>query len=130
MLSQDLPLRGAGIPVAILTMFILWSVMQLVPLPPEIWVRLPGREFIALGYDELGLTRPSLPISLDPDATLATMGYPLIPLFIMLLSIRIGRERLEKTLPVLVCAIALMSASLGGVQLFLGPVGSADLVEE
>ncbi len=50
-----------------------WSLLQLVPLPPELWVHLPGRSLIAQGFDLSGESLPWMPLSLTPDATIACL---------------------------------------------------------
>src|ERR1700733_1245489 len=42
--------------------------VQLVPLPPWIWTRMPGRDNIATVFDLLGDQRPWMPISVSPSA--------------------------------------------------------------
>lgn len=45
--------------------------LQVVPLPPELWTRLPGRETVVEGFALLGSDRPWLPLSLERDATIS-----------------------------------------------------------
>lgn len=40
--------------------------LQLVPLPPAVWAKLPGREVITAGYEQIGYALPALPLSLTP----------------------------------------------------------------
>lgn len=49
------------------------AVLQLVPLPPEIWTRLPGREPVVEGFTLLGSDLPWLPVSLAPEATVSAL---------------------------------------------------------
>jgi O-antigen ligase len=46
------------------------ALLQLVPLPPDLWMRLPGREAIVQTYLNANIPLPSLPISLLPRGTL------------------------------------------------------------
>ena len=44
----------------------------LVPLPPELWTALPGRDHVREGYALLGQPLPWMPISLAPFDTVAS----------------------------------------------------------
>ncbi|MEO7365415.1 MAG: O-antigen ligase family protein [Sphingomicrobium sp.] len=62
---------------------VLIAIVQLVPLPPALWASLPGREPFVEGYLLLGQSLPSLPISLAPYATAATLLTLLPPLAVL-----------------------------------------------
>lgn len=62
---------------------VLLAIIQLIPLPPALWSALPGREPIVEGYHLLGRNLPSLPISLTPYATAATLLTLLPPLAVL-----------------------------------------------
>ena len=47
--------------------------IQLIPLPPELWTALPGRQPVVEGFALLGSALPWMPISLAPEATLSAM---------------------------------------------------------
>ena len=53
----------------------LLALVQFVPLPPAIWVHLPGRDRVAAGFDLLGMPRPWLTLSLSPWRSLATLAW-------------------------------------------------------
>lgn len=94
--------------------------IQLTPLPPAIWTRLPGRAIIADGYRLLGLPLPYLSVSLMPYRTLAAL-LGLLPVAAVLF----GMVRLGAFHPRLIAwylgAIACLSVLLGAVQLAGGP---------
>jgi O-antigen ligase len=52
---------------------VLVALIQLVPLPPDLWTAFGGRDPIADGYRLLGLPEPWLPMSLVPNQTAATI---------------------------------------------------------
>lgn len=106
------PLRGlAWLAGAIVGL----PLLQLVPLPPAVWTALPGRGEIAAGFDLAGLARPWLPLSLDPDATLAVLVSLLPPLAVAALAARASRRALWRAMQAL-AVLALGSAALGLVQ--------------
>ncbi|MEL7111013.1 MAG: O-antigen ligase family protein [Pseudomonadota bacterium] len=114
---SDEPLNGLRIPIALLVACISLCLIQLIPLPANIWQQLPSRDIVSDGFRDLGLELPPLPLSLDPDATLATIGYAFTPLFILLLSIRVGASVLVQIVPALICTLAVVSFVLGISQL-------------
>jgi O-antigen ligase len=60
-------------------------ILNLIPLPPALWERLPGRDIVADGDRLLFGAAQWRPISIDPDATLqsALMLVPAIAFFVM-----------------------------------------------
>jgi O-antigen ligase len=90
--SQAMPRAGRALIWLALALVAL-VLVQLVPLPPGIWTRLPGREFVTAGFQMLQQPLPWLPISLSPDATLAGLLW-LLPAFAVLFGIlRLGAYR-------------------------------------
>lgn len=98
---------------------VLVPLIQLVPLPPVLWTRLPGHAPIAAGYEILGRSPGWLPISVSPDATMLSALALLPPLalffYVMLLDYR---ER--RLLSLLLVALAVASAFLGLLQISQG----------
>ena len=60
--------------------------LQLVPLSPSVWPNLGGRGAVAEGYPVLGTAIPSMPVSLAPFATFATV-VTIIPALAMFCAI-------------------------------------------
>ena len=90
--GQGMPKAGRALIWLALAMVAL-VLLQLVPLPPSIWIGLPGRESVAAGFEMLQQPLPWLPISLSPDATLAALLW-LLPAFAVLVGIlRLGAYR-------------------------------------
>jgi O-antigen ligase len=79
---------GSAEPLGRPARYLLWLILaglavvaaQLIPLPPSLWPHLGGREGIAGGYAILGTPVPSLPLSVAPYETLATILTLLPPL--------------------------------------------------
>jgi O-antigen ligase len=99
--------------IAIMTIVIL---AQLVPLPPDIWKRLPGHAIVANGYWAAEISAPWLPISLTPSATWdALLGLvPPVALFIATVTLDVGERR---WLAAGVVVVVLTSVGLGMLQL-------------
>ena len=96
-------------------------VLQLVPLPPEVWTRLPGRDFVQEGFDLLGRDGlPWLPLSVAPQETLGGLLRFIPPLAVFVLTYKTATRREgNRTLFVLI-SVAMLSALLGMVQIFDG----------
>ena len=101
----------------------LLPLIQLVPLPPRIWTRLPGHEAVTAVFDAIGGARPWLPISVAPNATAVGALSLLPPLAIFLGTVQLGyRER--RWISLLAMAIGVVSVFLGLTQLAQGPTSS------
>ena len=98
----------------------LLPLLQLVPLPPWIWTRLPGRESIVAIFDLVGSQGNWMPISVSPSATWLSFLSLLPPMAIFLGAIQLGyRER--RGLSVIVISVGIISAFLGLIQVAQGP---------
>ena len=96
--------------------------IQLVPLPPWLWTRLPGRDGLAKVFDLFG-EPPWMPISVSPYSTWLSFLSLLPPMAIFLAAVQLPyRDRRRLTL--IVIAMAVLSAFLGLVQVAQGPTGS------
>lgn len=76
--------------MALAVTMILLVLLQLVPLPPDIWLSLGGRERIADGFRLLGKPLPWLPISLAPYKSFASLLWLLPALGVLFGMIRLG----------------------------------------
>lgn len=76
--------RASKLLLVLVILWVLLFVLQLVPLPPNVWTSIPGRDLVAAGYADLGYELPWLPISLTPHATLATSLTLLPPIAVVL----------------------------------------------
>lgn len=99
---------------------------QLAPLPPGIWTLLPGRAPAVAGFQLLGIALPWLPLSLTPEASLASLLW-LLPAFAALLGVTVlGAFRGRLVAGVLI-GVASGGIALGALQLVGG--GAAYLYE-
>lgn len=70
------------VPRALLLLFgaaVALPILQLIPLPPSLWTLMPMREPVAEAFALAGIALPWLPLSLDPDATMAVLAALLVP---------------------------------------------------
>ena len=101
----------------------LLPLLQLIPLPPSIWTKLPGRDEIANVFDLVGGGTPWMPISVSPHATWLSFLSLLPPMAIFIGTLQLGyRERRRLVLTFI--AVGVVSAFLGLLQVAQGP-GSA-----
>jgi O-antigen ligase len=100
--------------------FVLLVVLHLVPLPPFIWMSLPGREVISNVFAVTGRPAPWLPLSMSPlaawNALFALMG----PVAALLFALALPGNRLPALLKI-VLVVGIVSALLGLLQ-SIGPM--------
>ena len=75
--------------------------VQLVPLPPQIWTLLPNRELAAATFDLLGREAPWLPLSISPRATWLAVLSLLPPCAVFLSIVALGYRQRRQSLIVL-----------------------------
>ena len=103
-------------------LFILVSVLQLVPVPPSIWAGLPGRQFVVDGFRLADMPLPWLPITLTPNATISALLAVLPPAAIYALVRRSTDVRPAAMLTALF-AVTVVAVLIGVLQ----KAGSGDL---
>ena len=107
-------------PVSILLVAAAIMIIQLIPLPPGVWLNLPGRSFYAGVTNVTGQAQPWRPLTLSPDLTLESLLGLLPPLAVILLGMRMPRSWIS-LFPVVILCIAAASAVLAIFQLAGGP---------
>jgi len=114
--------RGAAddlkAPLVLLGLMAALPLLQLVPIPFEVWRHLPGREEIAQGLLLAGAAPAYLPLSLTPETTLAAALTLLIPAGVFL-----GASACSRKQQKLLAALVILGA---GVSLLLGLLQVAD----
>lgn len=96
--------------------------LQLIPLPPEVWNRLPGRSLV-IEIDRIaGLGPIWRPLSMTPGATWNAFYAAIVPFAVLMLGIQLGVEERMRLLP-LVLIMAGISAFLGLLQTLGDPNG-------
>jgi O-antigen ligase len=118
----SLPLQPVK-PVCVLAGVVLaLPVLQLVPLPPGLWQSLPGRATEQAVLALAGRDTAWMPISIQPDRTLASLLSVIPPLAALAMVAALDRrERLWVVAAV--GAMALISVALGGMQMAAGKSG-------
>ncbi|WP_288413707.1 O-antigen ligase family protein [uncultured Sphingomonas sp.] len=107
------------VPLGLMGLFVLLAIAQLVPLPPALWTRLPGRDMVIEGYRLLGLPLPWLPLTLAPDAALASILW-LLPAFAVLLAMLLLGAFRGRIVAGVIVAVTLASVALGALQVIGG----------
>jgi hypothetical protein len=109
-------LGGYRAVAAIIVMAALLPAMQLVPLPPQLWQGLPGRQLVAEIDAAADLGALWRPLSLAPPETLNALGFMVLPLAVMLLAMQLS-PRWRMALVALPIAFGLVGALLGVAQM-------------
>lgn len=71
--------RTVRVPLMMLATLATIMVLQLVPLPPAVWLSLPGRKPYADAITALGFPQPWRPLSLTPDLTANSLAALVVP---------------------------------------------------
>lgn len=94
--------------------------VHLIPLPPTLWTRLPGRELVVAIDAAAGLAGVWRPISLVPSGTWNALFALIPPAACLMLMVRLNRPEQAALLPLLIL-LGLASALVGLGQLSGGP---------
>jgi O-antigen ligase len=91
------------------------AVLQLIPLPPSLWIALPGRELLAQAAIASGQPQPWRPLSISPSATANALSSLIVPVVMVLLLAGLDiRDRWR--LASLLLALAVASSLLALLQ--------------
>jgi O-antigen ligase len=114
-LRTGFPSRLAAAGAGVLGMGFLLMALQLVPLPPSLWAKLPGRELVAQTFAMIDLGEAWLPLSLTPDVTRTNLLalLPFVAGFLGMLSFPPKRYYL---LAIVILGCALASVFIGLLQ--------------
>lgn len=104
---------------------VLVVLVQLVPLPAELWTALPGRAAVAEAYAAIGADLPSLPVSLAPYRSVMTL-LAIIPGLAMFVAVKLLRPS-PRWIAFAVAAGMVCSIALGAAQVAGGPESAAYL---
>lgn len=118
-LLQQTPAPQVRAPLGLATLFGAIALVQLIPLPPALWSALPGRGFVADNYRLLGLPLPWLPLSLAPQATLASLLWLLPACAVLLAMLVLGAFR-GRTIAAVIIFVTLVSIAIGALQVIGG----------
>jgi O-antigen ligase len=112
--------RRAGWALLVCLAIALLPLIQLVPLPPWIWTRLPHREDMVAVFELLGRQRPWLPISVSPSATWLSV-LSLLPPFAIFLGVLQLSYRERRLLSLIFLGVGVFGAFIGLIQVAQGP---------
>jgi O-antigen ligase len=96
------------------------SLLQLVPLPPEIWSSLPGRQIVVDGFAAMDADLPWLPMSMAPDDTLFGVLKFLPAFAAFTLAAKLTPRSLTDPLGWTVALVATATVAIGLGQIFGG----------
>jgi O-antigen ligase len=102
---------------------VLVPLLQLVPLPPELWTALPNREPAVEAFRLLGRELPWMPISMSPHATWLSALSLLPPVALFLTTLLVGRRE-RRELSLILVTMGIVSVFVGLLQVAQGPGSS------
>ena len=120
------PLVGAGPLLGFLGAFAIVIALQLLPLPPAIWMLLPGHQGFAQVAVLGGQPQPWRPVSLVPVLTVNSLMALLTPLAILVALTRLSVDNRGRVVLTLI-VLGVASAVLGLVQVTTGDTSAAYL---
>ncbi len=109
------PATGLGVPIGAFALLAGLALLQIVPLPPQVWTALPGREPLVAALEAARVPLGWQPLSVVPMATLNAFGALLVPIAGLILLAIANEETRERALLLLV-GFLLASAALGLLQ--------------
>lgn len=102
---------------------VLLPLLQLIPLPAELWRALSGRSIIAEIDQAAGLGEVSRPMTMTPFETRNALFSLSVPFAVIILGVQLTRENLRYLL-ILVLALGALSALLGLLQTLSSPTSA------
>ena len=118
-LALDRPRNVSRVPLVLGAAIVAVMLLQLVPLPPTLWSALPGRAPVAEGFRLLGVPLPWLPLSLNPNGTVASLLW-LLPAFASLLAIMTLGAFRGSLISWALIIVTTLAVALGALQLVGG----------
>lgn len=112
---QQNPLGGKRSVGLLLAAIALLVALQLVPLPPALWLSLPGRDLFSLAATISGEPQPWRPLSIAPSFTLNALFSLMVPVAAFCLFAPLTRQQHWRLVSLLL-ALALLTATLGVIQ--------------
>jgi O-antigen ligase len=118
-MMQERPSAQIRAPLGLLAILLVIALLQLVPLPPELWTMLPGRGAVVDGYRLLGIPLPWLPLTLAPDVAPSSILW-LLPAFAVLLGVVVLGAFRGRGIATAIVAVTLASVAIGALQVIGG----------
>jgi O-antigen ligase len=114
--------KGWGAALAFCLVLVIVPLLQLIPLPPALWTRLPLRETVVGNLSLIERDLDWRPLSLTPHATWVVI-LSLIPPLAVFLSVRFLSYRQRRHLIVLLLGLGVLASLVGLMQVAQGPDG-------
>lgn len=89
--------------------------LQLVPLPPDLWQVLPGRTLFAQAAVASGQSQPWRPLAIVPGAAINAAGSLIVPMVTYVLLVSLRKDE-RQWLPVMMLALVVGSTLVGLLQ--------------
>jgi O-antigen ligase len=109
--------QSASFPYILILLALAVICLQLIPLPPGIWTKLPGRTGIADGYELLRMPLPWLPVSETPYQS-ATTVFVLLPPIAMFAAMQVSDS--DRAVAGALVTAAALAIALGALQVASG----------
>lgn len=113
--------RDRLFPLYICLAFLALMIVQLIPLPPTIWMELPGRKIFGEIALAAGIEQSWRPLSLSPSRTLNSLFSLAIPLSALLLYLNLERAQIKQALTAILVLIVV--SAVWAVFQLVGPAG-------
>ncbi|KQY84858.1 O-antigen ligase [Brevundimonas sp. Root1423] len=121
-LSRRSDLAGHRLALALMAGVAILPLAQLVPLPPQIWRGLPGREQLDLALSTVGIPGGWAPLSLTPDRTWRSW-LALLPPMAIFAALLVCPASFRLRLPFVIIGGTVLAIVLGAAQLVSGGDG-------
>jgi hypothetical protein len=119
--ADRVPTRISPLVLLLAASPLLLAVLQLVPVPPAVWMRVPGHSVYVETLSAIGAVADiSRPLSISPAATKASLLAGVLPAGVLLLAYLASLSQLRKLMWVVV-AVAFAEVLFGLVQISSGP---------
>jgi O-antigen ligase len=118
---RPFPWRVIATPVMMLAALAAIMAVQLFPLPPSMWLALPGRAEFGEIATIAGIEQPWRPMSLTPDLTLSSLVSLSVPAAVLIGFASLTSEETRRLLPILIAGAAL--SAIVGLAQFAGGGG-------
>ncbi len=115
----EMAIKWNSFPLKILIFLSLFIVIQLIPLPPEIWTLLPQRQVFADIAITIGIEQPWRPISLSPSESWNSLFSLSIPFAASMLFLNLAPQ--DRRRAMLVIIIMIVASAIWAVLQTLGP---------
>lgn len=112
-----LDLDRVRVPLLFLAALALLIIVQLIPLPPDLWIHLPGHRRFAEAAVAAGLDQPWRPLSISPYLSLNSLVSLVVPAAVLIGIASVTTHGFHRLLLIFLLSAAVGSAILGIAQI-------------